>query len=113
MPTAQKSASRSRATVARRAQAEDSVQRLERVTNALESAQKDLSSIGGSLGTGVRDLRRDVTKLLKDARRDLAKMRRAIERDLDRLQKDLTEASSPTPVAPRRSAPPARRRAAH
>lgn len=113
MPTAQKRASRPRTNVAARGQAEDSVQRLDRVTKALESAQKDLGSIGGSLGTGARDLRSDVMKLLRDARRDLAKMRRAIERDVRRLQKDLTEASSPTPVARRRTASTARRRAAH
>ncbi len=116
MATAQKRASRPRATPARRAQAEDSVQRLERVTKALEAAQKDLGSIGGSVGTGVSDLRRDVTKLLRNARRDLAKMRRAIERDLDRLQKDLIEASNPTPAARRRtptSGTAKRRRAAH
>ena len=29
----------------------------------LEVAQRDLASIGGSVGTGVRDLRRDITKL--------------------------------------------------
>ena len=76
------------------ARAEDDAQRLGRVTQALEAAQKDLASIGGTVGTGVRDLRRDVTKLLRDARRDLAKMRRAIQRDLDRLQKDVASAAS-------------------
>jgi hypothetical protein len=112
-PTTQKAKPRRRATPAARAQAEDSIQRLQRVTKALESAQKDVGSIGGSVGTGVRDLRGDVTKLLRDARRDLAKMRRAIERDLNRLQKDLTEASSAKPVGRHPAASTRRRRAAH
>jgi hypothetical protein len=86
----------SRATAVTDARAHEDAQRLDRITQTLEVAQKDLASIGGSVGTGVRDLRRDVTKLLRDARRDLTKMRRAIERDLDRLQKDLSPASSPT-----------------
>jgi hypothetical protein len=94
--------SRPRTRPTARAQAEDSVKRLERVTKALESAQKDVASIRGSLGTGVRDLRRDVTKMLKDARRDLAKMRRAIQRDLEKLQRDLDEATSPRPVPARK-----------
>ncbi len=86
----------SRATAVTHARAEDEAQRLDRITQTLEVAQKDLASIGGSVGTGVRDLRRDVTKLLRDARRDLTKMRRAIERDLDRLQKDLSHTASST-----------------
>jgi len=87
-----------------RAQAEHDVARLEHVAQALEAAQKDLASIGGSLGTGVRDLRRDLTRLLRDARRDLTKMRHAIQRDLDRLQRDLTSAATARPVAARRRA---------
>ena len=94
MPQAKRTKQPSRATAVTHTRAEDDAQRLDRVTQALEVAQKDLASIGGSVGTGVRDLRRDVTKLLRDARRDLAKMRRAIQRDLDRLQKDVASAGS-------------------
>jgi ABC-type transporter Mla subunit MlaD len=84
----------SRATAVTHARAQDEARRLDRITRTLEVAQEDLSSIGGSVGTGVRDLRRDVAKLLRDARRDLTKMRHAIERDLDRFQKDLSPAAS-------------------
>ncbi len=83
-----------RVSAAARAQAKKDAQRLERITKSLEAAQKDLGSIGDRVGTGVRDLRRDVTKMLRDARRDLTKMRRSIERDLDRLQKDLASAGA-------------------
>ena len=79
MPQAKKTKQPSRTTAVAQTRAEGDAQRLDRITQTLEVAQKDLASIGGSVGTGVRDLRRDVTKLLRDARRDLAKMRRAIQ----------------------------------
>jgi Ala-tRNA(Pro) deacylase len=105
MPTTTtKPARRPRATAAAHAQAEEDARRLEHITQSLEAVQKDLASLGGSLGTGVRDLRRDVNRLLRDARRDLLKMRRAMQRDLDRLQKDLTTAAMAKPPAPRRPA---------
>ncbi len=91
------------ATARARARAEDDARRLDHVMESLEAAQKDLASIGGSVGTGVRDLRRDTNKLLRDARRDLVKMRRAIQRDLDRLQQDLTTAATAKPPASRRA----------
>jgi ABC-type transporter Mla subunit MlaD len=94
MPQAKRTKQPSRATAVTHARAQDEARRLDRITHTLEVAQKDLGSIGGSVGTGVRDLRRDVTKLLRDARRDLTKMRRAIERDLDRFQKDLSPSAS-------------------
>ncbi len=94
MPQTKRAKQPSSATTVAHARAEDDAQRLDRVTQTLEVAQKDLASIGGSVGTGVRDLRRDVTRLLRDARRDLAKMRRAIQRDLDRLQNDVASAAS-------------------
>jgi hypothetical protein len=103
MPATKKPAPRPRATEAARVRAEDDARRLEHVTRSLEAAQKDLSAIGGSVGTGVRDLRRDVNRLLRDARRDLVKMRRSIQRDLDRLQKDLTTAATAKPPATRRA----------
>ena len=89
--------------------------RLDHIAESLEAAQKDLASIGGSVGTGVRDLRRDATRLLRDARRDLAKMRRSIERDLERLQRDLTSAAAGKPAAraTRPTARTARRQTAH
>lgn len=92
MATAQTTRSRSAVTARTRAQADDS--RLERISHTLESAQQDLAQIGGTVGTGVKDLRRDVDRLLRDARRDLTKMRRAIQRDVTRLQKDLVPSAS-------------------
>lgn len=103
MPQAKKTKQPPRATAVAHARAEDDARRLERITQTLEVAQKDLAAIGGSVGTGVRDLRRDVTKLLRDARRDLGRMRRAIQRDLDRLQKDVTSAASSKAGATRAS----------
>lgn len=104
MPATKQPATRSGATAAARVRAEDNVRRLEHVTRSLEAAQTDLAMIGGTLGTGVRDLRRDANKLLRDARRDLLKMSRAVQRDLDRLQRDLTTAATAKPPVPRRAA---------
>ena len=80
-----------RATESAKAQTEDDARVIERVTQALEAAQEDLASIGGSLGAGARDLRKDVERMLHDARRDLKKMSRALQRDLEQLQRDLTK----------------------
>jgi hypothetical protein len=94
MAATQKPRTRSRSTTAARARAEEDAHRLDRVSATLEAAQKDLASIGGSVGTGVRDLRRDVSRMLRDARRDLGKMRRAVQRDLERLPQDLGSAAT-------------------
>jgi hypothetical protein len=80
-----------RATESAKAKTEDDARVIERVAQALEAAQEDLSSIGGSLGAGVRDLRKDVQRMLRDSRRDLKKMSKALQRDLEQLQKDLTQ----------------------
>jgi hypothetical protein len=97
MPATQ-SPARSRSKSALSARAQDDANRLDRINESLEAAQKDLASIGGSVGTGMRDLRRDATRLLRDARRDLLKMRRSLQHDLDRLQRDLTSATTGKPV---------------
>lgn len=111
MPATQKPTQRPRSVSAARAKGEADAKRLEHLSQTLEAAQKDLSVIGGSVGEGVKDLRRDVATLLKDARRDLTKMRRSVQRDLDRLQRDLTAGAtkpgsarrgSSTPRSPRR-----------
>ncbi len=83
-----------RATVSAKAKAENDARVLERVAEALEAAQEDLASIGGSLGAGARDLRKDVERMLRDARRDLKKMSKAVQRDFERLQEDLTKTPS-------------------
>jgi hypothetical protein len=73
---------------------------LERLGDVLEPTGVVL----GAGTTGVRDLRRDVSRLLRDARRDLVKMRRAVQRDLDRLQKDMSAAAKARPSRARRAA---------
>lgn len=83
-----------RATESAKAKTENNARVIERVAQTLEAAQEDLASIGGSLGAGARDLRKDVERMLRDARRDLKKMSKALQRDLEQLQKDLTK----TPV---------------
>ncbi len=103
-PATRQPVTRRRVTEAARVRAEDTERRLELVMQSLEAAQKDLASIGGSLGTGARDLRRDATRLVRDARRDVLKMRRSVQRDLLRLQTNLTAA------APAKPAPTARRK---
>jgi hypothetical protein len=46
---------------------------------------------GGQVGAlGARDLRKDVSRLVRDARRNVGKLSRAVRRDLDRLQTELT-----------------------
>lgn len=116
MPATTKPVARPRAANAATARAEDNDRKLERVAQSLEAAQKDLASIGGSLGTGMSDMRRDVNRLLRDARRDVLKMRRAVRRDLDRLRKDLSAAAQAKPAPARRAkattTPSARRRTA-
>lgn len=103
MPVTKKSVTKPRATVAAHERAENDARELEHINASLEAAQKDLAAIGGSLGVGMRDLGRDVNKLLRDARRDLLKMRRALQRDVERLQRDLTAAATAKPPAPRRA----------
>lgn len=66
-----------------------------RAKKALESTQKDLGAIRGSVSTGGRDLSKDVIKLLRDARRDVEKMNTAVRRDLKRLGEDLSKATGP------------------
>lgn len=83
----------------------DTTHRLDHISASLEVVQRDLAAIGGSLGAGARDLRRDVSGLLHDASRDLMKMRRAVERDLARLQSDLTSVATGKPPAAARTRP--------
>jgi hypothetical protein len=104
MPAAKKPAVRSDTSTAARARAQSNEQALDKVMKSLDAAQKDLASLGGSVGTGVRDLRRDLNRLLRDARRDVVKMQKSIQRDLGRLQKDLSAAAKATPAAARQRA---------
>jgi ATP-dependent Clp protease ATP-binding subunit ClpA len=83
-----------RATQSAKAKTENDARVIDHVSQALDAAQEDLASIGGSLGAGARDLRKDVERLLRDARRDLKKMSKALRRDLEHLQKDLTKTAA-------------------
>ena len=76
-----------------------------RAKKALDTTQKDMGAIRGSVSAGGRDLSKDVIKLLRDTRRDIEKMNTAVRRDLKQLQKDLSKA---TDVKKRK---PARKRA--
>ena len=91
MPSTQKSkarpAARPRANAATRARFEKNNRAIGRLAKGLDTAQKDLSSIGGSVSTGASDLRKDVAKRLRDARKDVTKMGNTLRRDLERLQK--------------------------
>ncbi len=105
MPSTKKPPARSsvrpRAIGTTRARLEKNDHAIGRIAESLETAQKDLATIGGSVGTGASDLRKDVAKLLRDARRDITKMSKTVRRDVERLQKDL----SPSHRAKRRPAP--------
>jgi hypothetical protein len=81
---------------------EQSDRAIGRIGESLAAAQKDLTAIGDSLGSGAGDLRRDVTKLLRDARRDVTKMSKLVRRDLAHLQKDIGAVSG---ARPRRARP--------
>ena len=111
MPATKKTTREADAAAAVRVQAKEDARRLDHISASLEAAQKDLAAMGGSLGTGMRDLQRDVNRLLHDARRDLLKMRRAVQGDMERLQRDLTAVATAKPPASR-PAHTVRRRAA-
>lgn len=68
---------------------------VKRIGKSLEVAQDDLGKLGGSVGSGVADLRRNLTRLLRDARRDATKLSNATRKDLERLQKDVVAAAKP------------------
>lgn len=98
MPATGRRASRPRATEATRARYEEGGRAIDRLAKSLEAAQKDLSGLRGSIGTGAEDLRKDLSRLLRDARRDVGKMSKAVRRDLERVQKDLASAAGSTRV---------------
>jgi hypothetical protein len=74
---------------------------IRRIANSLDVAQTDLGKLGGNLGIGAADLRRNLSRLLRDARRDAAKLSKATRKDLERLQKDMLAAAK---VRPKRAA---------
>jgi ABC-type transporter Mla subunit MlaD len=106
MPPAKKSparpTARPKASATTRARHEKNHRAISRIAKSLDTAQKDLAAIGGNLGTGAVDLRKDVAKRLRDASRDVTKLSNTVRRDLERLQKDLSAASK---AKPRRARP--------
>jgi hypothetical protein len=72
---------------------EDNDRVIRRITKSLDVALDDLAKIGGSVGAGVGELRRDLGKMLRDARRHATKMGNATRKDLERLKKDMTTAA--------------------
>jgi hypothetical protein len=110
MPTTKKQApARPQATAAARERCEQNDRTMTRIAASLEAAQADLAAIGGSVGSGASDLRKDVAKLLRDARRDVTKMSKVVRRDLERLQQDVTNAATGRPVRARRGTQAARK----
>jgi hypothetical protein len=97
-----KSASKPRAAEVARERCEENNRVIERISKSLEVAQADLAAIGGSVGAGAGDLRKDVTRLLRDACRDLTKMSKAVRRDLEQAQKDIASAAKPASSRSRR-----------
>jgi hypothetical protein len=78
-----------------RARWEENDRVIRRISDSLDVAQADLTKLGGSLGAGAGDLRRDLARLLRDARRHAASMGKATGRDLERLQRDIVAAAKP------------------
>jgi hypothetical protein len=80
-----------------RSRVEQNGRTLDRVKKALESTEKELTAVGGSVVSG--DLRKGASKLLREARREVEKMSKAVSRDVERLQKDLAAAGKGKPAA--------------
>jgi hypothetical protein len=83
---------------------------VDRVKKALDTTQKEIAAIRGTLGTGRKDLRKDAAKLLREAGREVEKMNKAVLGDLERLQKELTGAAKG--AKPKRAARKPRKSAA-
>jgi hypothetical protein len=100
-PTKKASSKKARpaSTTARRdrARIEESDRVIRRIGDSLDGALKDLPKVGGSVGAGVGDLRKDLAKLLRDARRYATKMSSATRKDLEKLQKDMKAAAKSKP----------------
>jgi hypothetical protein len=109
-----KSTARGRVTSAARTAAhrrhESNRRAVDRVKKALDTTQKEIAAIRGTLGTGRKDLRKDAAKLLREAGREVEKMNKAVLGDLERLQKELKGAAKG--ATPKRAARKPRKSAA-
>jgi hypothetical protein len=118
MPSTRKPATRkaarkpapTRATTAAHARGVQNERAITRIKRQLETIQKEMTAIRGSVGTGRRDIRKDVSKMLREIRRDVEKMNKAVGRDLERLQKELASTAKARPSGPRRKAASSARR---
>jgi vacuolar-type H+-ATPase subunit H len=63
---------------------------LNRLNASLDDAQKALGELRRHLGTGGRDLLKDVEKMVRDARRDAQKRTRATVKHLEQVGETLT-----------------------
>jgi len=77
---------------------------IRRISDSLDVALKDLPKVGGNVGAGVGELRKDLSKLLRDARSHATKMSKATRKDLEKLQKDMMAAAKSKPSKPSRGA---------
>ena len=78
-----------------RARWEENDRVIRRISDSLDVAQADLTKLGGNLGAGAGDLRRDLARLLRDSRRHAGRIGKATARDLERLQRDMMAAAKP------------------
>lgn len=92
-PKAKKAAKPRGTQTSAKARREQNERAIQRVTKSLDAAYADLGKLSGSVGAGVGDLRKDLTRLLRDARRSAEKMSKATRKDLEQLQKDLAAAA--------------------
>jgi hypothetical protein len=81
------------------------------LAKSLEAAQRELSGLGGSMGEGGNDLRKDIERLLRDASRGLGKLSTSVRREAERLQKARPGARGAKPKAKRAGAKPKAKRA--
>jgi len=81
---------------------------VKRITDALDAAQEDLAKLSGDVGSGVTDLRRDLSKLLRDARRHAGKLGTTTRKDLERLQKGLAGTAKSKPAKAAKASKPAK-----
>ena len=86
-PTQKKPAASRASKRARVSEANDRI--IRRIINSLDVAQADLTKLGGSVGSGIGEVRRDLAKLIRDARRHADKLAKETRKDLEKLQKDM------------------------
>src|SRR4051794_23111267 len=64
---------------------------VERLNDSLEAAQKAATSLRDDIGSGGRDLLRDVERMISATRRDAAKLGQSVRDDLSELHKSIVK----------------------